>query len=77
MLDSVPHDYAPYVVLLFNTVVLHILRKVFLRFSPASVQLVIAEIIATLELCADCAELGKRILKEHLSYLSNIIILVV
>lgn len=62
MLDSIPHDYAPYVVLLFNTVVLHILRKGLLLVSPQAVQLVIAEIIATLELCADCAELGKSCL---------------
>lgn len=57
-LDSVPREYAPYLVLLFNTVVLHIFRKGFLLVSPAPARLVLAEIIATLELCADCAELG-------------------
>lgn len=58
MLDSIPPPCAPYLILLFNSVVFHILRKLFLRISPLSLQLCIAEIIATLELCCGCAELG-------------------
>jgi len=58
MLDSIPHEYVTYVVLLFNTIIFHILRKGLLFVTPAGFKIVIAEIIATLELCADCAELG-------------------
>jgi len=58
MLDSIPQIYVPYLVLLFNTFTLHVLRKGLLYFTPQSFKIVIAEIIATLELCVDCAELG-------------------
>lgn len=51
-------NFVPYLVLLMNTLVFHLMRKVLLMVSPASVSLVIAEIIATLELCTGCAELG-------------------
>ncbi|GFY55899.1 uncharacterized protein TNIN_358541 [Trichonephila inaurata madagascariensis] len=58
MLESIPPTCVPYIVLLFNTIVFHIFRKVFLRFTPSALQILVAEIIATLELCSACAELG-------------------
>ncbi|KAG8198046.1 hypothetical protein JTE90_001880 [Oedothorax gibbosus] len=58
MLEYIPPSLVPYLVLIFNSLVFHILRRIFLRFSPASIQIIFAEIIATLELCSACAELG-------------------
>ena len=48
----------PYLVLLFNSLVFYLLRGVVDRTVPASVNLLFNELISTVELCADCAELG-------------------
>ncbi|XP_054721192.1 aquaporin-11-like [Uloborus diversus] len=58
MLEFIPEPCVPYLVLTFNTIVFQIFRKLIQRFSPRSIQIVLAEIIATLELCTACAELG-------------------
>ncbi|CAL1261596.1 unnamed protein product [Larinioides sclopetarius] len=58
MIESIPPTCVPYLVLLMNSTVFHILRKGLLRFTPSGLQIVVAEIIATLELCCACAELG-------------------
>ncbi|XP_015921937.1 aquaporin-11 [Parasteatoda tepidariorum] len=58
MLDFIPSSCIPYLVLLLNSIVIHIFRKIILRFSPLIIQLLLAEIVTTLELCAGCAELG-------------------
>ncbi|XP_035209554.1 aquaporin-11-like [Stegodyphus dumicola] len=58
MLESIPQPWVPYLVLLLNTLVFHLMRRIFLMFCPVPMRIVIAEIIATLELCTGCAELG-------------------
>lgn len=60
-LEYIPPSCVPYLVLMFNTLVFHILRRIFLRFAPGSIAIIFAEIIATLELCSACAELGMDI----------------
>ena len=52
----------PYTVLLFNTLLFEIARKVTRRVCPSDkhpkLSTLLKEVIATLELCADCAELS-------------------
>lgn len=48
----------PYSVLIVNTLLFTVARKFIAKFTPASISLLLREVIATLELCADCAELS-------------------
>lgn len=48
----------PYIVLVINTVLFAIVRKVALTVTPSFLHSLVGEVIATIELCADCAELG-------------------
>lgn len=48
----------PYVVLLVNTALASAVRSVVLPFCPPLLSSFVKEFIATLELCADCAELS-------------------
>ena len=59
-MDGVAAHIVPYAILVLNTVLCAGARKVLLTVSPGATQSLIGEIIATLELCAACAELGKK-----------------
>ena len=59
-IEGYPGELVPYTVLSLNCITFFILRKILFRISPTNVHLFIHELIATLELCADCAELGKK-----------------
>jgi len=59
-MEGLASHIVPYLILLLNTVLAAVARKVLLTVSPGFVQLLIGEVIATIELCADCAELGKK-----------------
>lgn len=48
----------PYLVLVFNSLVFYLLRLNLTKIAPASIDLFLSEIVSTVELCADCAELG-------------------
>jgi aquaporin related protein len=48
----------PYAILLFNSLIFTIARKVASKYSPSYLSSLAKEFIATLELCADCAELS-------------------
>lgn len=48
----------PYAILAINTVLFTVSRKFILKVTPSFLTPFIGEILATLELCADCAELG-------------------
>ena len=48
----------PYLVLLFNCLLFTLLRANVRLLVPTSVHLFLNEVISTVELCADCAELG-------------------
>ena len=52
-------DYIiPYVILLANSIIFYIARIGINHLAPNKVNLLLNEIISTIELCADCAELG-------------------
>ena len=57
-MEGYPGELIPYTVLCLNCITFFILRKFFYRFLPNHLHLFICELLATLELCADCAELG-------------------
>lgn len=52
-------DHAvPYSILLLNSLLFTLARKVTCKYCPAYLSSLVKEFIATLELCADCAELS-------------------
>lgn len=55
---SLLHHAVPYVVLLVNTLLFTVARKTASKYSPDYLSSLAKEFIATLELCADCAELS-------------------
>nr|ARX80212.1 aquaporin [Blomia tropicalis] len=52
-----PHDIIPYMILVANCLLFRFSRRL-LRFCPRTLRPFFSEIIATVELCSDCAELG-------------------
>ena len=54
---SLSHCIVPYLILVANCLLFRVSRKI-LHYCPYTLRLLLSEIIATLELCADCAELG-------------------
>lgn len=63
-----PGELVPYTVLILNCLTFFVLRKIFYRILPNQFHLFLCELFATLELCTDCAELGK---KFSFTYLEN------
>lgn len=59
-IEGYPGEVIPYTVLILNCITFFILRKFFFRILPVKIHLFVHELIATLELCVDCAELGKN-----------------
>ena len=57
-IEGYPGELVPYTVLSLNCVTFFILRKIFYRILPKRTHLFVCELLATLELCTDCAELG-------------------
>jgi len=57
-IDGYPGELVPYTVLSLNCITFFILRKILFRVLPSYTHLFLYELIATLELCTDCAELG-------------------
>jgi hypothetical protein len=58
---QLPEGVVPYLVILFNTVIFFTTRKFINRFVSIKYRLFLDELISTIELCADCSELGKKI----------------
>ncbi|XP_013788340.1 aquaporin-11-like [Limulus polyphemus] len=54
----VPEAFIPYTVLVFNIIFFKIMRGMTFAVIPHSFRPLVAELISTLELCSDCAELG-------------------
>ena len=48
----------PYLVLVFNSLIFYLLRLNVNKLFPEQFRLLLNEIISTVELCSDCAELG-------------------
>lgn len=57
-IEGYPGELVPYTVLSLNCITFFVLRKIFYRILPKRTHLFICELLATLELCTDCAELG-------------------
>ena len=57
-MDQMMPHVVPYMILVLNTAWFTFMRKVCLKISPKVTRPLVAEAISTLELCADCAELG-------------------
>ena len=55
---TIEDSIIPYLVLVFNSLVFYLLRINVNLLGPQKVNLLLNEIISTVELCADCAELG-------------------
>lgn len=64
--EGYPGELVPYTVITLNCITFFILRKICYRIFPKNLHLFICELLATLELCTDCAELG--ILKFILNF---------
>ena len=54
----------PYLVIVWNGLLFYLLRKLLLRLFPLKLHLFIQELISTIELCADCSELGNLARQE-------------
>lgn len=50
--------FVPYLILGINTIIFQIARFLVNKISPATTRCLLTELVATLELCVDCAELG-------------------
>lgn len=55
----VPECLVPALIIAWNCLLFVLLRKGSRRLLPARCQLFVAELLATIELCADCSELGE------------------
>ena len=60
-MDNLLQCAIPYSILVLNGIVFWLIRKLLSPILPRKVALLIWEIIATIELCSGCAELGKLI----------------
>ncbi|KAI1290003.1 Aquaporin-12B [Halotydeus destructor] len=59
LFSDIQYHVIPYAILLFNSVLFAVSRRILFAASPsAKANLLIAEVLATLELCADAAEIG-------------------
>lgn len=56
---NVPDPSVPYLILLLNCLIFRSARQFALGVTTDVMRPFVTEFIATLELCADCAELGK------------------
>lgn len=59
----IPEAMIPYLIIVWNCLFFFLLRKLSLRIFPVKIHLFVQELISTIELCADCSELGEHNLK--------------
>ena len=59
----------PYLVLLLNCLLFKSLRVVVFAITPNPIRTLVSELISTLELCSDCAELGQPSTKTIFRFL--------
>lgn len=55
----VPESLIPYLVITLNCFVFWTLRQILNPILPRKIRLIVWEVIATVELCSGCAELGE------------------